>query len=84
MLDEAENHEVRGISKDVVRKTLKKMKNRKSAGPDYIPVEAWKCLEEKAVELTRLIYKILESERMPDKWRSVLFQFLRAREMHSK
>uniref|UniRef100_A0A3B4CLA2 ribonuclease H n=1 Tax=Pygocentrus nattereri TaxID=42514 RepID=A0A3B4CLA2_PYGNA len=47
------------------------MKNGKAVGPDDIPVEVWRCLGEKAVDfLTRLFNKILESERMPDEWRS--------------
>ena len=36
-------------------------------GPDDTPVEAWRCLGEKAVEfLMRLFNTILESERMPE------------------
>ncbi|MBN3290172.1 LORF2 protein, partial [Polypterus senegalus] len=49
---------------------MKRMKNGKVIGPDDIPVEAWKCLGEMAVEfLTRLFNGILESERMPEEWR---------------
>uniref|UniRef100_A0A3B4DPZ4 ribonuclease H n=1 Tax=Pygocentrus nattereri TaxID=42514 RepID=A0A3B4DPZ4_PYGNA len=47
------------------------MKNGKAVGPDDIPVEVWRCLGEKAEDiLTKLFNKILESERMPDEWRS--------------
>lgn len=59
------NQEVQGISKDEVRTDMKRKKSGKVVGPDDIPVEAWKCLGEMAVEfLTRLFNKILESERM--------------------
>ncbi|KAK3568602.1 hypothetical protein QTP86_010289 [Hemibagrus guttatus] len=49
------------IRKDEVRKALKRMKSGKAVGPDDIPVEVWKCLEEAAVEfLTSLFNKVLE------------------------
>lgn len=52
---------------------MKNMKSSKAVGPDAIPVEAWRCLGEIAVELfIRLFNKILESERMLKEWRSVL------------
>ncbi|KAI5089887.1 hypothetical protein C0J45_20022 [Silurus meridionalis] len=58
------------ISKEEVRAAIKRMKNGKSVGPDDIPVEAWRCLGEMAVEfLTRLFNRILEGERMPEEWR---------------
>ncbi|KAK3545596.1 hypothetical protein QTP70_008146 [Hemibagrus guttatus] len=61
------------IRKDEVRKALKRMKSGKAVGPDDIPVEVWKCLGEAAVEfLTSLFNRVLESERMPEEWRSVL------------
>ncbi|KAK3516211.1 hypothetical protein QTP70_006361 [Hemibagrus guttatus] len=61
------------IRKDEVRKALKRMKSGKAVGPDDIPVEVWKCLGEAAVEfLASLFNKVLESERMPEEWRSVL------------
>ncbi|KAK3506607.1 hypothetical protein QTP70_011017 [Hemibagrus guttatus] len=64
---------VEKIRKDEVRKALKRMKSGKAVGPDDIPVEVWKCLGEAAVEfLTSLFNRVLESERMPEEWRSVL------------
>ncbi|KAK3516864.1 hypothetical protein QTP70_027080 [Hemibagrus guttatus] len=58
------------IRKDEVRKALKRMKSGKAVGPDDIPVEVWKCLGEAAVEfLASLFNMVLESERMPEKWR---------------
>ncbi|KAK3535197.1 hypothetical protein QTP70_004755 [Hemibagrus guttatus] len=49
------------------------MKSGKAVGPDDIPVEVWKCLGEAAVEfLTSLFNRVLESEKMPEEWRSVL------------
>ncbi|KAI5618058.1 hypothetical protein C0J50_22647, partial [Silurus asotus] len=58
------------ISKEEVRAAIRRMKNEKSVGPDDIPVEAWRCLGEMAVEfLTRLFNRILEGEGMPEEWR---------------
>ncbi|KAF7644203.1 hypothetical protein LDENG_00226100 [Lucifuga dentata] len=55
------NQEVPKISKDEVRRSLKRMKSGKAVGPDDIPVEVWKCLGEVAVEfLTRLFNEILD------------------------
>ena len=71
-LDEAEivNQEVQQIIAEEVRAAMNRMKTGKAVGPDDIPVEAWKCLGELAVDfLTRLFNKILEDERMPDEWR---------------
>ena len=67
-LDEAEivNQEVQQISAEEVRTAMNRIKTGKTVGPDDIPVEAWKCLEELAIDfLTRLLNKILENE-MPD------------------
>ncbi|KAF7710733.1 hypothetical protein HF521_009605, partial [Silurus meridionalis] len=71
-LDDVElvKQDVDRISKEEVRAAIKRMKNGKSVGPDDIPVEAWRCLGEMAVEfLTRLFNRILEGERMPEEWR---------------
>ncbi|KAI5620741.1 hypothetical protein C0J50_19613, partial [Silurus asotus] len=71
-LDDVElvKQDVDRISKEVVRAAIKRMKSGKSVGPDDIPVEAWRCLGEMAVEfLTRLFNRILEGETMPEEWR---------------
>ena len=50
---------VAGITEDEVRATLKRIKNGKAAGPNDLPVEAWRNLGEMAVQfLTRLFNKI--------------------------
>ena len=62
--------EVPRVNMGEVRNAMKKMKNGKAVGPDKIPVEAWKCLGEAAVDfLTRLFNKILQSGEMPKEWR---------------
>ena len=67
---EVVKQEVDRISKEEVRAAIKRMKSGKAVGPDDIPVEAWRCLGDLAVEfLTRLFNKILEGERMPEEWR---------------
>ena len=75
---------VENISKEEVRIAVKRMKSGRAVGPNNIPVEAWKCLGEVAVVfLTRLCNKILESEKMPDEWKEVLWcPCSRTREMH--
>ena len=60
-------HEVANISKAEVMRTLKRMKDGKTVGPD---VEVWKCLGDVAVEFSmRTFNKILESEIIPEEWR---------------
>ena len=51
----------------IVEIALKKMKSIKALGPDDIPIEGWKCLDNKGVAwLTRLVSKILLTKIMPD------------------
>ena len=38
------------ICKDKIRDALKKMANGKVKGPDQIPIEVWKCLEEEGLK----------------------------------
>ena len=58
------------ISRREVKKQLKKMKNGKAIGPDGIPVEAWKSLEEEGIDmLWDLMNKIYQQEVMPEQWR---------------
>ena len=74
-LDEAEivNQEVQQISAEEVRTAMNRMNTGKAVGLNDIPVEVWRWLGELVIHfLTRLFNKILEDERMPDKWRSVL------------
>ena len=66
----AVDKEVHEITKGEVRVAMRRMKSGKAVGPDNIPVEAWKCLGEVAVDfLTKLFNNILKSGRMPDEWR---------------
>ena len=75
------NKEVKQITKEEVRRTLKRMKVGKAVGPKVgnTPIEAWIGLGEIAVDfLTTVFNKILESEKMPEKWRnSVLVPIFR-------
>ena len=65
------NKEVKQITKEEVRRALKRMKVGKAVGPDIIPIEAWIGLGEIAVDfLTTVFNKILESEKMPDEWKN--------------
>ena len=49
---------------------LKKMKHRKTVGPDDIPIEVWKVLGETGIAwLTDLFNRILKTKKMPNEWR---------------
>ena len=45
------------------------MKNGKAAGPDGIPVEAFKSLEEAGVAMLTKLFNAILREKMPDAWR---------------
>ena len=62
--------DVEDISGEEVRTGLRKMKKGKAQGPDDIPVEVWIALDNKGVEfLVNFFNKLLQGEKMPDKWR---------------
>jgi len=62
---------VRAISREEVRTAAKGVKGGKAVGPDSIPVEAWRSVEELPVAwLTRLFNKLLEGEK-PEEWRKM-------------
>ena len=49
---------------------LRKMKKGKVVGPDNIPIEAWRVLEEVGIEILLGIFKeIMSTEKMPEDWR---------------
>ncbi|XP_021995870.1 uncharacterized protein LOC110893056 [Helianthus annuus] len=61
----------RCISEGEVKIAPRKMGRAKAVGPDNIPIEVWKCLENEGVQwLTNLFNLIFKSGRMPDQWRS--------------
>nr|GEV94762.1 hypothetical protein [Tanacetum cinerariifolium] len=58
------------INHGEVRAALQKMGRNKAVGPDQIPIEAWRGLEDKGVKwLTCLFNKIFSSAKMSDEWR---------------
>ncbi|GJX60025.1 retrovirus-related pol polyprotein LINE-1 [Tanacetum coccineum] len=58
------------INQGEVRTALQRMGRNKAVGPDQIPIEAWRCLEDEGVKwLTCLFNKIFLSEKMPEEWR---------------
>ncbi|XP_068245556.1 uncharacterized protein [Palaemon carinicauda] len=62
-----------GVTKREVVQAVKKMKNSKAAGLDNIPVEVWKSLGEKGIDvLWDLMQKIFNQEKMPQEWRGSL------------
>ena len=67
---EGRERDVEDISGEEVRTGLRKMKKGKAQGPDDIPVEAWIALGNKGVEfLVNFFNRLLQGEKMPDKWR---------------
>ena len=61
------------ILEEEVRTGLRKMKKGKAQGPDDIPVKVWIALGNKGVEfLVNFLNKLLQGEKMPDEWRTVL------------
>nr|GEY92814.1 hypothetical protein [Tanacetum cinerariifolium] len=58
------------INQGEVRVALQKMGRNKVVGPDQIPIEAWKCLEEEGVQwLNSIFNKIFPSAKMPNELR---------------
>ncbi|GKB01184.1 retrovirus-related pol polyprotein LINE-1 [Tanacetum coccineum] len=58
------------INQGEVKVALKKMERNKAVGPDQIPIEAWRSLEDEGVKwLTCLFNKIFSISKMPDEWR---------------
>ena len=49
--EEAEvvNEEVNCVSREEVKKALRKIKKGKSVGPNELPVEVWKCMGEMVI-----------------------------------
>ncbi|XP_064101625.1 uncharacterized protein LOC135212142 [Macrobrachium nipponense] len=73
------------ITKAEVRVALGKMKNSKAVGPDGIPAEAWKALDEEGIDiLWQLMKKIMESETVPENWReSILIPIFKEKGTYS-
>ena len=70
--EEAEvvNEEVNCVSREEVKKALRRIQKSKAFGPDELPVEVWKCMGEMGIKfLTRLFNRLLVGERMPEEWR---------------
>ncbi|GKE36885.1 hypothetical protein Tco_1460290 [Tanacetum coccineum] len=58
------------INQGEVRVSLQRMGRNKVVGPDQIPIEAWRCLEDEGVKwLTCLYNKIFLGAKMLDEWR---------------
>ena len=70
-IDEREPNDRRttAISREEVKQALRWMNDGKATGPDNIPVEVWKSLEEGIGCLCWLLNKIYEKEKIPDAWR---------------
>jgi hypothetical protein len=61
---------VHRIQEFEVKDALKRMKGGKAMGPDGIPIEVWRTLEDVAVVwLTKLFNLIFRSNKMLDEWR---------------
>ena len=61
---------MRRIKKSEVKDALKRMKGSEAMGPDGVPIEVWRSLEDVAIVwLTKLFNLIFRSNQMPDEWR---------------
>jgi hypothetical protein len=68
--DDLNRQFVRRIQEFEVKDALKRTKGGKTMGPDEIPIEVWRSLEDIAIVwLTKLFNLIFRSNKMPDKWR---------------
>ena len=64
------DEEVNGVSREEIKKALRRMKKGKAVGPDKLPVEVWNCMEEIGISfLTKLFNRLLMGERIPEGWR---------------
>ena len=64
------NEELNCVSRKEVKNAVKRMKKGKAVGPDELPVEVWKCMEEMGIKfLTRLFNRLLMGKWMPEEWR---------------
>ena len=60
----------RRISREEIRGAVSKLKHKRAAGPDEIPIEVWKCMGVQGLEwLTNLFNVILRTSKMPWDWR---------------
>ena len=67
---EVVKEEVNFVSREEVKKALRRIKKDKAVGPDELPVKVWKCMGEMGIKfLTRLFNRLLMGERMPEEWR---------------
>ncbi|XP_013774375.1 uncharacterized protein LOC106459310 [Limulus polyphemus] len=58
------------ISKEEVKRALRRINRGKATGPVEMPAEVWKCLGDDGVEvLWDLLRKVYEQEKIPDEWR---------------
>ena len=50
--EEAEvvNEEINCVSREEVKKALRRIKKSKAIGPDELPVEVWKCMGKMGIE----------------------------------
>lgn len=58
--------EVESISEEEAKRALKNVQEGKAVGPNSIPTDVWKCVDELRVNyLTRLFDQLLEDGKMP-------------------
>jgi hypothetical protein len=68
--DDTNRRFVRRIQEAEIEEALKRMKGGKAMGSDGIPIEVWRCLDERAVVwLTKLFNLFFRSNRMKEEWR---------------
>ena len=59
------------VDEEEVKTAMKKMKRGKAIGTDNIPIEAWRVIGGKGIEiLTDVFRQVMTKEKMPDEWRN--------------
>lgn len=57
------------ITRDEVAGAIRKMNSGKSTGPDDLPIELWKALNEKGVDILSAVFNaIIETGEVPQEW----------------
>ena len=73
LVDQAEETEVPLVYEEEVLAAAKRMPRGKAVGTDNIPIEAWKAVGRKGMEiLTKLFREIMDIGCMPNEWRNSL------------
>ena len=70
-IEPSKETEVPQVDEEEVKTAMKKMKRGKAVSTDNIPIEAWRVIGGKGIEiLTDVFRQVMTKEKMPDEWRN--------------